>query len=309
MTVLLRGHLNRAPLKCFTRDLQCHLLNDLIFSIIAVLCPVAFILIFGLMTIVNLHQTRGRIEPLILTTIYKPVARNSIHDHRQKRLKKNPSRSTSDGLRSSDLSRPIYTSTPYSPTACRIDHAYSQITIASNDWGIHLSNSAYLYLSCHWCALRYQHSQWWKCFSQSHVFIERDDRSKIALPMIHVAFEHGKRSSRKSTDVDQWIDVDRDLEDWRGIRSRYLLMVDRWRASSDEYRMWVDEVLRAIDSIRCRASSLLILHSTTTTTISIIHYNPPPPNWFILSILRSYMMSIGSKVLSDYWTNIDWSDV
>lgn len=75
------------PLRCFTRNLPCRLLNDLIFSIIAVLCPLALILIFGLMTIYNLSKTRGRVGPATVTAPSNPRRKSSEHDRRQKRLK------------------------------------------------------------------------------------------------------------------------------------------------------------------------------------------------------------------------------
>ncbi|CAF3809089.1 unnamed protein product [Rotaria sp. Silwood1] len=57
------------PLKCFTRSVECRLINDLTFAIIAILCPLIFISIFGWMTILNMRQTRNRVEAMTIATM------------------------------------------------------------------------------------------------------------------------------------------------------------------------------------------------------------------------------------------------
>lgn len=53
------------PLKCFNKDGLCRLMNDLMFAILTILCPVILIVIFGLMTISNIRQSRGRIVAVV----------------------------------------------------------------------------------------------------------------------------------------------------------------------------------------------------------------------------------------------------
>ncbi|CAF3734888.1 unnamed protein product [Rotaria socialis] len=55
------------PLQCFTKNTPCRLMNDLTFAIITILIPLIFLILFGLMTISNVRQTRGRVESAVLT--------------------------------------------------------------------------------------------------------------------------------------------------------------------------------------------------------------------------------------------------
>ena len=78
------------PLKCFTRNFQCRLINDLIFSVAAILVPLLLILVFGLLTISNTRKTRGRVGLSTSTagtgTHPTPLHRHSIHLHRSKKV-------------------------------------------------------------------------------------------------------------------------------------------------------------------------------------------------------------------------------
>ena len=64
------------PLKCFTRNIGCRLMNDLTFAIIAILFPLIFIAIFGWMTIINMRHTRGRVEPMTVENHSKKINGN-----------------------------------------------------------------------------------------------------------------------------------------------------------------------------------------------------------------------------------------
>ncbi|CAF3484403.1 unnamed protein product [Adineta steineri] len=59
------------PLKCYTKNIECRLMNDLTFAIIVILLPLILILIFGWMTILNTRSTRNRVEPM--TIINQPI--------------------------------------------------------------------------------------------------------------------------------------------------------------------------------------------------------------------------------------------
>ncbi|CAF2115784.1 unnamed protein product [Rotaria magnacalcarata] len=55
------------PLKCYTKNISCRLMNDLTFAIITILVPLIFIILFGLMTISNMRLARSRVEPAAVT--------------------------------------------------------------------------------------------------------------------------------------------------------------------------------------------------------------------------------------------------
>ncbi|CAF1116990.1 unnamed protein product [Adineta ricciae] len=61
------ANLTNTPLKCFSRNVPCRLVNDLTFAIIAILCPLALILVFGWLTILNTHKILSRVGPLTIT--------------------------------------------------------------------------------------------------------------------------------------------------------------------------------------------------------------------------------------------------
>jgi hypothetical protein len=63
-------------LKCFSRNVECRLINDLTFAIIVILFPLIFIAYFGWMTISNMRQTPSRVEPMTITVVNKPTQIN-----------------------------------------------------------------------------------------------------------------------------------------------------------------------------------------------------------------------------------------
>ncbi|CAF1457964.1 unnamed protein product [Rotaria sordida] len=69
------------PLKCFTRNIECRLMNDLAFAIIAILVPLMCISIFGWMTISNMRQTRRRVGAMTITAMN--FSKQTIHNRRQ----------------------------------------------------------------------------------------------------------------------------------------------------------------------------------------------------------------------------------
>lgn len=72
------------PLKCYTKNIGCSLMNDLAFAIIAILLPLIFIGIFGWMTILNIRKTRSRIEPMPIT-IMNNMAQGNTNQNRSKK--------------------------------------------------------------------------------------------------------------------------------------------------------------------------------------------------------------------------------
>ncbi|CAF1159557.1 unnamed protein product [Adineta steineri] len=67
----LEANLINTPLKCYTKNIECRLMNDLTFAIIVILLPLILILIFGWMTILNTRSTRNRVDPM--TIINQPI--------------------------------------------------------------------------------------------------------------------------------------------------------------------------------------------------------------------------------------------
>ena len=77
------------PLKCFTRNFGCRLMNGLTFSVVAILVPLLLITIFALLTISTMRKTRGRVGPMtmIAETHPKSMYRPSIHHHHHRSKK------------------------------------------------------------------------------------------------------------------------------------------------------------------------------------------------------------------------------
>jgi hypothetical protein len=55
------------PLKCYTTSEECRLYNDITLALITITIPSILMLIFGLLTTVNIHQSRQRIHPSMNT--------------------------------------------------------------------------------------------------------------------------------------------------------------------------------------------------------------------------------------------------
>jgi competence protein ComGC len=80
------------PLKCFMRNVECRLLNDLTFAIVAILLPLLLITVFGLMTISNMHETRGSVQPLGVAVAIQSGQTTDIYARQQRRSKKTDQR-------------------------------------------------------------------------------------------------------------------------------------------------------------------------------------------------------------------------
>lgn len=76
-------NLINAPLKCYGATLACRLLTDLSFTIITILIPIFLMLIFGLMTIKNIHQSRVQTEPANTSTANTTKSHHGISQQRR----------------------------------------------------------------------------------------------------------------------------------------------------------------------------------------------------------------------------------
>ncbi|CAF1010602.1 unnamed protein product [Rotaria sp. Silwood1] len=75
-------NLINAPLKCYGATVLCRLVTDLTFTFVSIFIPVFLMLIFGLMTINNIRQSRSHIEPgntSTATTIVSNRAKRRQH--------------------------------------------------------------------------------------------------------------------------------------------------------------------------------------------------------------------------------------
>ncbi|CAF1313872.1 unnamed protein product [Adineta ricciae] len=57
------ANLINTPVKCYSKTEICGIISDLCFALITILCPLCFMLIFGLMIISNIRQSRARLHP------------------------------------------------------------------------------------------------------------------------------------------------------------------------------------------------------------------------------------------------------
>lgn len=55
------------PIKCYTTSQTCHLYNDLTLALLTITIPTIVMLIFGLLTIINMHQSRRRTDASVTT--------------------------------------------------------------------------------------------------------------------------------------------------------------------------------------------------------------------------------------------------
>jgi hypothetical protein len=75
-----------APLKCYGITVTCRFVTDASFTFITILFPLLLMLVFGLMTIVNVRQSRGRIRPGNLSVITGPCETNVAQRVHRKKL-------------------------------------------------------------------------------------------------------------------------------------------------------------------------------------------------------------------------------
>ena len=66
------ANLTGTPMKCFSISNECHLYNDIVLTVMSTIIPSIVMLVFGGLTIKNIHQSRQRINPSTSVTIAAP---------------------------------------------------------------------------------------------------------------------------------------------------------------------------------------------------------------------------------------------
>ena len=62
MFICYEANLVNAPLKCYSKSVECRLVGDISFAFITILCPLFLMVLFGVLTIINVRQTRRRVH-------------------------------------------------------------------------------------------------------------------------------------------------------------------------------------------------------------------------------------------------------
>ncbi|CAF1003013.1 unnamed protein product [Adineta ricciae] len=71
-----------APLRCYGSSQACRIFNDLAYASSTVIIPSILMLIFGLLTIYNIHRTHQAIQPIIaIVTLVDPTKAPSLPRH------------------------------------------------------------------------------------------------------------------------------------------------------------------------------------------------------------------------------------
>jgi hypothetical protein len=82
------SNLLNTPVKCFSNGMACRLMNDVLFSVCAILIPLLVMTIFGLMTLNNVRHARNRIHVGHVSTVNQSkgsnirLQRSNKTDHR-----------------------------------------------------------------------------------------------------------------------------------------------------------------------------------------------------------------------------------
>jgi hypothetical protein len=77
-----QANLINAPLKCYGKTDLCRLSNDLIYASITIIFPMIFMIIFGLMTVVNIYRIKNRVNAINIMELTEPgSATNEQQQH------------------------------------------------------------------------------------------------------------------------------------------------------------------------------------------------------------------------------------
>ena len=71
------------PLQCYGKSQTCRFATDMIYSLITIIIPLILMVIFGLMTISNVHHVRNRVQNMVNTSINHP---SRVKDSKFRRL-------------------------------------------------------------------------------------------------------------------------------------------------------------------------------------------------------------------------------
>ncbi|CAF1554202.1 unnamed protein product [Rotaria sp. Silwood1] len=63
------ANLMDTPLKCYGKTVVCRYITDLSFAVITILCPLSCMILFGLLTILNVRYSQGRVQAFKLQNI------------------------------------------------------------------------------------------------------------------------------------------------------------------------------------------------------------------------------------------------
>jgi len=82
-----QANLINTPLKCYGKNNGCCFSNDLSYACLTILFPILLMFIFGLMTIINIHQVKSRIHTtaaIELNTVASSVAKQARQSSKKK---------------------------------------------------------------------------------------------------------------------------------------------------------------------------------------------------------------------------------
>ena len=79
------ANLTNTPIKCYTKTLACGIVSDVSLALVTVLIPLLLMIIFGLMTISNVHQVQSRLHPMSITTDSHVAHNTTAVNARQKK--------------------------------------------------------------------------------------------------------------------------------------------------------------------------------------------------------------------------------
>jgi hypothetical protein len=77
-----QANIMNAPLKCYVESEACRLSTDLVYALITTVIPLVSMIIFGLLTISNVHQVRSRVQSTTTMSITIPCRRQQAQPRR-----------------------------------------------------------------------------------------------------------------------------------------------------------------------------------------------------------------------------------
>ncbi|UJR19402.1 hypothetical protein I4U23_022532 [Adineta vaga] len=88
--ICFEANLTNTPLKCYSKTVICAIISDLCFALITILSPLCLMLIFGLMIISNIRQSRARVQQTSITVdslaAQHTTTISSVHQAQQRKM-------------------------------------------------------------------------------------------------------------------------------------------------------------------------------------------------------------------------------
>ncbi|CAF5080873.1 unnamed protein product, partial [Rotaria sp. Silwood1] len=83
------------PLKCYGKTVACRYITDFSFAVITILCPLFFMILFGLLSVSNVQQSQRRVQSLQLQSIISITNKQagSVFGNTEQKLKQKTDRS------------------------------------------------------------------------------------------------------------------------------------------------------------------------------------------------------------------------